>query len=1117
VSNFAFLQREWFSIHDTCVKVEAYVNSDARAACFYGRIALEQIVGWLYRYDRNYSCYDENLGARIYDPSFRNNAGDLIFTKATVIVSIGNRAAHGKSAKASDALTVITELFHIAYWLARTYGERERPDPALKFDVQKLPTAKTQTAIPVAQLERAEAELKEKQAENLSLRAELDRLKEQYAKIRLQNEQAHDTHDYNEQQTRDYFIDLLLNEAGFALDSPEDREYEVEGMPNNQNLGYVDYVLWGTDRKPLAVVEAKRTRRSAKEGQQQAKLYADCLEKKFGRRPVIYLTNGYEHYFWDDTAAPLRQVAGFHKRDELELLMQRRTSRLALANEPINADIAGRAYQQQAIRSVAEAIEKNNQRRSLLVMATGSGKTRTVIALVDLMMRCNYVKRVLFLADRVSLVKQASREFGKNLPSVGVVNLLDSSDATGRVYVSTYPTMLNLINNTSDAVRKFGIGYFDLVIVDEAHRSIYAKYGALFNYFDSYLVGLTATPKNEVDHNTYQLFQLERGVPTFAYSLDEAINERHLVPFKAISVPLKFQREGIKYDDLSDEEKQQWDELEWGEDGAPDQVGAGAINQWLFNEYTVDKVLQHVITFGEKVESGDRLGKTIIFAKNNDHAEFIEQRFNINYPQYNGKFARVITYKTEYAQSLIDAFSVKDSEPHIAISVDMMDTGIDVPEVVNLVFFKQVHSKTKFWQMIGRGTRLCPDLYAPGKDKTFFNIFDFCQNFEYFRQNPDVSEGKKSDSLDTRLFKLRLALLDEIANSVRPKPMQDVTQQETELKTYTVDLLHSIVSNMTLDNISVRPQRLYVERYSNKAIWAELTPEQSAEIGEKLADLPSKVMDPEEEAKHFDYLILAAQIGVLQTLAVDEKIQASIQKLMLALEEQSNIPAIKRQMELIQSLSGDQWWVNVTVGMLEHVRRQLRMLIKLIEKRKRAIIYTDFEDELGDATTVTLPTVSTGIDFDRFKAKTMDYLRSHKDHIAFAKLRKNQPITTTDLSELERIMLEQAGGHSEHVERLKAETEGLGLFVRSLVGLEPQAANEAMSKFLSDASATQNQISFVRMIVEQLTYNGAMSKERLYEAPFTDIAVAGPDSVFTPAKVIELFAVIDNIRQRAVA
>jgi len=428
-----------------------------------------------------------------------------------------------------------------------------------------------------------------------------------------------------------------------------------------------------------------------------------------------------------------------------------------------------------------------------------------------------------------------------------------------------------------------------------------------------------------------------------------------------------------------------------------------------------------------------------------------------------------------------------------------------------------VHSKTKFWQMIGRGTRLCENLYAPSRDKKFFNIFDFCQNFEYFSQNPNVVDSPKTDSLDTRLFKKRLSLLDEIDNTVRPKPAEPAQVEEAELRTYTADLLHDIVSNMTLDNISVRPQRLYVEKYSVKDIWKRISTTETAEAADKLAALPSQRTDAEEEAKHFDYLILSAQISVLQTMAVEEKTKLAVQKIMSALEEQPSIPAIRLQLPLIQALVGEEWWADVSVGMLEHVRKQLRMLVKLIEKRKRSIIYTNFEDEIGEPTTMPMPTAVSGIDYERFKQKSEEYLMQHKDHIVIAKLRKNLPITASDLAELERIMLEQAGGNATLVEQLKSESEGLGLFVRSLIGLELDAANAAMSRFLSDASATKNQIAFVRMVVQQLTHDGAMKKIRLYQSPFTDLAAAGPESLFAASKVIELIAAVEDVRRRAVA
>ena len=569
--------------------------------------------------------------------------------------------------------------------------------------------------------EAADAAHAQSEALHAEIAAENARLQAELAAIKAANAAIPDTHDYNEEQTRDIWIDNLLHEAGWPLDQPRDREYKVTGMPNAKGEGFVDYVLWGDDGKPLALVEAKRARKDARVGQQQAKLYADCLEATHGARPVIFYSNGYEHWIWDDTNYPPRAIQGFLKKDELLLLHQRRATRRALAGVEIDRDIAGRFYQSRAIRRIDDAFEKHHQRKTLLVMATGSGKTRTVIALVDQLMRANWVKRALFLADRVALVNQAVRAFKMHMPHAAPVNLVTDKLTDGRIYVSTYPTMMGLIDDVQNGLRRFGPGHFDLIVIDEAHRSVYRKYRAIFDYFDSLLVGLTATPRDEIDRDTYSLFELERGVPTDSFELNEAVDGGFLVPPRAVSVPLRFQREGIRYDDLSDEDKERWDALEWSEDGEiPDGVDAAAVNKWLFNTDTVDKVLEHLMTHGQKVEEGDRLGKTIVFAKNSDHAEFIAERFDANYPHLKGHFARVIDYRTDYAQTLIDDFSIPAKAPHIAISVDMLDTGIDVPEVVNLVFFKIVRSKTKFWQMIGRGTRLAPDLFGPGRHKSIF-------------------------------------------------------------------------------------------------------------------------------------------------------------------------------------------------------------------------------------------------------------------------------------------------------------------------------------------------------------------------------------------------------------
>lgn len=1120
MSNFAFLQSEWPSLFDAATKVEGLAHSDARASCFYARRTLELAVAWLYKYDPALKLpYQDHLSALIHEPTFRQTVGDAVFTKTKLIKDLGNLAVHGtRKITSTDALTVTRELFHVCYWLVRTYGQKSRPAPNLSFSVALLPQLIPAPAQTLDQLQKLEAQLHERDeklttllANKTALDEELKKLREEFATAKKANATQPDTHDYSETETRDYFIDLLLKEAGWPLDKPQDREFEVSGMPNNAGIGFVDYVQWGDDGKPLAIVEAKRTKRDAKVGQQQAKLYADCLEAKYAQRPVIFYSNGYEHWMWDDANYPPRAVQGFFKKSELELIVQRRTTRKSLATAAINEAIVERYYQTRAIRRIGEAFETDRQRKALVVMATGAGKTRTVIALTDLLMRCSWAKRVLFLADRLALVRQAVNAFKTHLPDSSPVNLVTEKNTEGRVYLSTYPTMMGLIDEAADGQRRFGAGHFDLIIIDEAHRSVYQKYRAIFEYFDSLLVGLTATPKDEIDRNTYGLFDLESGIPTDAYALDDAVADHYLVPPKAVSVPLKFQREGIKYDELSEEEQEQWDALEWNEDGtAPREVDPAALNKWLFNTDTVDKVLAHVMTRGQKVAGGDRLGKTIIFAKNNEHAEFIAERFNIAYPHYKGEFARVITYKTEYAQSLIDKFYIKDSAPHIAISVDMLDTGIDVPEVVNLVFFKAVRSKTKFWQMVGRGTRLCPNLFGPNVHKEFFYLFDYCQNLEFFSQNPDVTDGTASEPLGTRLFKARLQLIGELEQR---KEFGD--KAEAAISQETANLLHAQVAAMNIDNFVVRPQRKLVEKYAKQEAWKSLDAEQFGELAQSVAGLPTELTDEDEDAKRFDLLILHTQLSILQAKPDYASLRDRIITIASALEEQPAIPAIKAQMELIQSMAGEEWWEDVTIAMLENTRKRLRALIKLIEKGKRNVVYTDFEDELGEGTTIELPEIGTGMNFERFREKARQFLKAHENHLTLQRLRHNQPLTPSDLDELERMLVE-AGGTKEAINRAKEESNGLGIFIRSLVGLDYETAKQAFSQFISGSSVSANQIEFINLIVDYLTENGVMEPDRLYESPFTDIHSQGPVGVFSVEKADQLQDVLREIRQSAV-
>ena len=1121
---FDFLRTEFPAVHEAAVQAGAAALGDARASCFYARVAVELSVKWAFEHDRSLPTpYDTGLSALLHEPAFKSQMGDQVFRKAREVIRLGNRAAHESSPPSNrDAVAAVSHLFEFLYWFGRTYLRGEKPPADLRFDPRTLPPPAPNPAVTAARIRELQAELEQAEAararalelveDRARLEAELERLRAEVAEAKARAASVPDTHDYSESDTREFLIDLQLREAGWPLKDERDREFEVTEMPtgpgNQSGKGYVDYVLWGDDGAPLALVEAKKAGVGASVGQQQAKLYADCLERAYGRRPVIFYSNGIETWLWDDTFAPPRQVQGFRTKSELELMIQRRSTRRPLGDMKVNPAIAGRYYQERAIRRICESFEEG-QRKALVVMATGAGKTRTVVGLADVLIRANWAKRILFLADRQALVTQAVNAFKAHLPDSSPVNLLTDKVADGRVYVSTYQTMMNLIpTKDRDGVLRFGPGHFDLVVIDEAHRSVFAKYRAIFDWFDSLLVGLTATPKSEIDRNTYDLFDLETGVPTDEYGLDAAVADGFLVPFRAVSVPLKFQRQGIRYADLPPEERALWDELEWGEDDdPPDEVGAEALNKWLFNADTVDKVLAYVMENGLKVDGGDKLAKTIIFAKNQRHAEFIAQRFDANYPNYKGEFARVITNTTAYAQDLIDKFSIPGQLPQIAISVDMLDTGIDVPDVANLVFFKIVRSATKFWQMVGRGTRLRPDLFGPGLDKECFYIFDFCQNLEFFGQNPTGEEGAAGVPLSTRLFIRRVELLRTL----------DQHGTHDEQRAELAEVLRLDVASMNLDNFVVRPHRRLVERFSEPEAWqpGQLDDTAAGEVIDTLAGLPTETEPEPVESKQFDLIVLNLQLAMLRTEPGLERLQRQVRTIADILEQHARIPAIAAELDLIQDLQTDEWWTDATFSMVEDVRRRLRSLVALIEKAKREPLYTDFTDELGEGIEVPLPRGSVD-DFAQFRKKVNAYIQEHLDHLAVQRLRRNQPVTDTDISELERLLLE-IGGSAEHVERAALEAGGLGIFVRSLVGMDRAAAKEAFADFLDERRYNANQIEYVNMVIDHLASTGTIEPRRFYESPYTDLAPEGPDGLFEPADVDRLIGVVHDLRQRAEA
>ena len=772
MSNFAFLHTEWPDIFREAREAEQLTLNSPKACVIICRSALEQGVRWLYDNDSDLELpYDTRLSSLIHETCFRDILRPSMFREINLIRVTGNNGAHGKSVSQEASLVCIKNLFRFLSFIAHFYGAQEVAIPL--FDESLIPDGKekersqkeleqlTDELEAANERARKEQEEREKQA---ALIAELKKqLEEQKHAGTLRREQREKRVNVdqavpqlvNEAQTRKLYIDVLLKEAGWDnLVRGRDLEFEVEGMPistNQTGKGYVDYVLWGDDGKPLAVVEAKRTMEEAHKGRTQAILYANCLERMFNQRPTIYYSNGFDTYLLNDTFCNDREVAGFYTKDELDLLIQRRTTRKDLQKFKVKSEIVDRPYQIEAVQRVAENLLvtgsdgtlRGRRRRSLLVMPTGSGKTRTAAAIVDMLTQCQWVKRVLFLADRNALVKQAKNSFNEHLPELTAIDLTkEKEDNKTRLVFSTYQTIINKIDALKSGDERFyGVGHFDLIIIDEAHRSVYQKYRAIFEYFDALLIGLTATPKSDIDRNTYELFHIEDHQPTFGYELADAVREGYLVPHKSMSVPLRFQREGITYAELSDEEKEEYEE-KFGDPttGAiPDSIDSGALNSWLFNADTVDRVLDFLMEEGIKIEGGDKLGKTIIFAKNHKHAVFIEERFNRNYPDLGSHFIKVIDNYDPKAQDLLEKFceDKKPQYPQIAISVDMMDTGVDAPRVVNLVFFKVVRSATKFWQMIGRGTRLCPDLFGPGDHKKEFLIFDFCENFEFFDVRPE--------------------------------------------------------------------------------------------------------------------------------------------------------------------------------------------------------------------------------------------------------------------------------------------------------------------------------------------------------------------------------------------
>lgn len=1119
MTNFSFLKEKptYALFAPACVEAER-IFAASPAMCAVGcRKALELAVKWVYAADTSMEMpYRDNLQSLLHEPSFRFAVDRNTWGKLPFIAKLGNEAVHtGHNIQKGDALLCLQSLFEFVQWIDYCYGTayQER-----KFDPARIPAEKI--AVDVKKIKEQESLLDEKQVEIEKLRKQIEEMSARFTaeKDQHKKERTFQSEDLSEFATRKRFIDVDLRDAGWHLegvDADVQVEYEVDGMAGKAGQkGYADYVLFGKDGLPLAVVEAKRASKDPNNGWKQAVLYADCLERKFGRRPMIFITNGFETYFWDDQTSPKRQVSGIFSKNDLQKLMNRRTERLKLETVPISDKITDRYYQKEAIRAVCGQIEKGF-RKHLLVMATGTGKTRTASSLTDVLSRGKYVTNILFLADRTALVKQAKDDFKNYLPDMSLCNLCtNKDDRNARIVFSTYPTMLNAIDDTKpkDGQRLFTPAHFDLIIIDESHRSIFKKYRAIFQYFDAILVGLTATPKTDVDRNTYDFFEMEHGVPTYAYDYETAVyQDKVLVPYYNYEVKTKFLEEGITYDDLSEEDKARYED-DFTEDGVmPEFIPSAALNQFVFNEKTVDQVLQDLMERGIHVAGGDRLGKTIIFAQNKRHAQFIVDRFNALYPQYHGNFAQRVVCDDSYAQTVIEDFKILEKAPHIAVSVDMMDTGIDVPECVNLVFFKKVRSKAKFWQMIGRGTRLCKGLSCIDQidgeytDKRRFLIFDYCGNFEYFRQHKEGYETRETKTLSENIFGKQVRLM---------MALQESTFADADYQAWRKELAetcHGQVANLKRELIAVKMRLRYVEKYQKEDAFAHISDLDKGELEREIAPLVF-LDDPDEFAKRFDNFMYGLMLAHLEQMPSFKYAKKQLCDMAVLLEKKVTIPQIKEKLPLIREIGTDAFWEAKDLLLYEKVRKELRALIQFLDEgEKKHQIITKLTDPVTEQQEGVQ--MEAAYDFEDYRAKVNRYVNEHGDTLAIHKLTHNIPLSQGDYQELERILTSELGSREDYVREF-GDTP-FGLLIRKIAKLDHEAAMAAFSAFINDQSLNQKQIAFVHKVIQHIELNGYMDNPAELTKPPFDKPISFL-KLFDAKTRKELVDTINTVRENAV-
>lgn len=1144
MSNFNFLQAEWQSLYQKLKTAEERVFIEPVSTANYCRLVLEESMYLIYDLEHLEKPFNTDLVNLMTNEEIKSIVPFHILEGLHIVRKTGNNASHyGQRITSKDANISIRYIYDFLKWFTLNYSKETPELPGFFNDALIPKLGEKQRQLKELQEEQDKAykllleqvaKLKKEKEEILviareseaTLEAFKQETKQAVVKLKKQKQSRLKplTSEFTEAETRQHLIDVALKEAGWNdLRAGRELEYPVTGMPltadNPKGNGFVDYVLWDDNGKPLALIEAKRTTKDIEIGKHQAFLYANCLEKLHSQRPIIFYTNGYETKIWEDTfySSP-RRVYGFYTKEELQWLIQKRATIKDIRKASINNNIVNRPYQFLAIKSVAESFVTDsdksicgNKRRALLVMATGSGKTRTVAAMVDVLFKNNWIKRVLFLADRNALVRQAKKNFSEYLPDLTAIDLTEERENdTTRLVFSTYPTMMNKIDNIRNSEERFyGVGHFDLIIVDEAHRSIYNRYKAIFEYFDACIIGLTATPKDGIDHNTFELFGCSNEDPTFLYELHEAV-PTYLSPYKNIDITTKFIREGIKYKELSDFDKLKYEETFADKTTGifPEEIRANAMNKWLFNKDTVYKVLDTLMEQGLRIEGGDKIGRSLIFAVNQNHSKFIVDCFLERYPEKPSGFIAMIHNEVSHAQSLIDAFcdQYKENNPQIVVSVDMMDTGIDAPRVLNLVFFKVVRSYAKFWQMIGRGTRLCPDVYGPNQPKDSFLIFDVCKNFEFFEVEKKGKETKIAKPITQQIFEDRLHLSRLLAETGEP--------DDVELSNKLRDILHYAIANLDRNRFQVAMQLKHVEEFEVRNRWNNIDSNDVHIIEEYISDLPV-IESINESARRFDLMMLKLQIATLMTSSYKIKYEDALVEISEGLSRKYTIPAVLRAKGLIEDIKRPEFFKEISQKKLDAVREELRELIQYLESKSKQIFYSDLQDD-NVISISNDPTLSSNYG-TAYRRRVESFIRENKHILTISKLSTNQPITNQELQILEQILFD--GTERGTVDDFTKEygKEPLGKFIRSIIGLDVKAAQDAFSDFLQAGNLRVDQMTFIQNIITYLSKNGTIEPSMLFESPFTDINDRGLLGVFDDGDAHKVISIIESINENATA